>query len=303
MEEFYRELDRLYAERRYDEIEEYLIKQSQIHMSCCGSVDPVQLAVYNELGSYYRNRGQAQKAVDNFRVAANLATKHCGSATAEYGTVVNNLAGAYRMLGDYDNALKNFKVAMDIYKNVFGTENFYYTSTLNNIALLYINTNELEKAEDMLNQALRVSRNTPGMEMEHAISLGNMAALFLEKGNEDQAINALEQAIAIYVQLPEDKTMHMAAACNSMGDILLKRKDFAKADDMYQKARDITKRFFGKNIEYAIACHKITLAKSQLGDIELAKDSIEEAISSMDKLGLSKESVYQDMLKFRESVK
>lgn len=300
MEEFYAELDRLYEKQKFDEIEAYLIRQSQVRASRSKSEEMLQMAAYNELASFYRNRGNAAEAVEYFHRAKRLAEMHCGRETAEYATIINNLAGAYRILGDYENALKYFETAMDIYSKILGTSNFYYTSAVNNAALLYLSAGELDKAEEMLAKALKVTEKAREMKMERAVSLGNLAVLYMKREKEDEAINALEEAVSIYGELPEDQRMHMAAACNSLGDIHLNRGKMEKADEMYRISREITVRFFGKNAEYAISCQKLAVTNLKMGKREAAGNYIDEAIRCMKRLELTETAAYREMLKINE---
>jgi tetratricopeptide (TPR) repeat protein len=294
LSEFYRKLEEKYAAGNPKEVEDFLLEESRRHFLCCGKTDDVQVAVYNELGSYYLNRGRITQALDQFKVARDFVATLCGSETPEYATVVNNLARAYRLADNKEKALESYKEALGVYERTVGKDSYLYASALNNVALLYIETGSFDKAKEALFTALDMMKDNDELKQEQAITLTNIATLYMFQGQNKDAMEYLKHAIGIYNALPKEQKMHLAAAYNTLGDLLVKEGKKTAAKDSYKTAKDLTARYFGKNTEYAITCKKLAMLAQSEGDTENAKAQIQEALDVLRSLGLSKKEIYTE---------
>lgn len=94
---FFAHLDKLYAEGRHDEIEDFLRHTLSKHRICCGSHDTVFIAALNELGTYYRGIGHYAESAKAFEEAGHDILSYGQKDTLDYATNRINLAGTLRL--------------------------------------------------------------------------------------------------------------------------------------------------------------------------------------------------------------
>lgn len=158
----------------------------------------VPLSYYN-LGNYYLDKKQAQKAIPYFEKARSINPKQ--NLHPNYTHSWNNLANAHMQL-------KNYAEAEKIYREVTRMDSSY-TGAYVNLGNLYNETGQYDKAIKVLNQALQMQPAHSGIRMNLAL-----AHLQAQKYTE---------ALAMYESLcrdqPNDPMMQHQAALTlaSMG--------------------------------------------------------------------------------------
>ena len=291
IQNFYAQLDSLYAQGKQGEIEHFL-KEKIKDCPClpCRN-DLLVVAVYSELGSFYRGQGRFREAIEWFKAALQLISVHLGENTMEYATAMNNLAGAQRMNCQNDEAVMSFSEAMRIYEKLVGEKNYYYVSCVNNLSLLEINRQNYDRAEKLLLKALTALEGKQELLQEKAITLCNLGTCALYRQNYDRAEQYLSHAEGIYRSFPKGQRVHLAAVCNSLGGIHYQRGNRDEAAKAYAEAKELTESFFGRSFEYAIACE--SLARCQKG--QEAATSLKEGMAALEDQGREKTSQYRRM--------
>lgn len=302
LNEFYQKLEEKYATGNPQEVENFLLDETKCHFLCCGKTDDVQVAVYNELGSFYMNQGKVLQAIDQFKAARDFVATLCGSESPEYATVVGNLADAYRLGDEDEKALQSYKEALGVYERTTGKDSYLYASALNNVALLYTKMKRFEEAERSLAGVLELTNEYAELKPEQAIALTNLATLYMCQGKNVEATEYLKQAIGVYASLPEECRIHLAAAYNTMGDLQVKQGERKAAKEAYISAKDLTKQFYGKNTEYAIACKKLAMLAKSDGEKQEAKEYVTEALDILKSLGLEEKEIYADTKKLADAI-
>ncbi len=294
LDEFYKELEEKYETGDSKVIEDFLLESTKKHYLCCGKTDDVQIAIFNELGQFYLSSGRIKEAIDNFNQAKNFVATLCGGNSLEYANITNNLANAYRISGNADEALKEYKAALMIYKEVGSTEGYFYSSALNNIAIIYMQKKMYTEAKDALTSALEITEGKDELMQERAVALTNMGSLFMFEGEDEKAMDYIKQSIALYDKLPDEKRVNLAAAYNTLGDLFFKQDEVEEALSAYVVAKNLTLQFFGKNIEYIIACRKLAVVYEKQKKFDKRDDKIKEALAVMESLNLKNTKFYED---------
>jgi len=279
--DFYSELDALYVQGRQNEIEQFLKDKIQNIPCLSCHYDPFVVAVYSELGSFCRGQGRFGEAIEWFEAALQLIGVHLGTNNMEYATAMNNLAGAQRMDGRYKEASINFAEAMRIYQSLVGEDNYYYISCVNNLSLLEISQKNYGRAEELLKQALKTLEGKQELLQEKAITLCNLGTCALGSQNNESAEQYLHEAEKIYRSFPKGQQVHLAAICNSLGQIQFLRGNKAEAAELYAEAKDLTEFYFGRSTEYAVACQN--LASCLEG--QEACSLLQDGLSALESLG------------------
>lgn len=292
---FYQQLDELYAQGRQSEIEAFLQEQLNASAVCCGKYSPMQVTVYNELGSFYRGQGRLEASEENFSTAASLIYAHLGENVIEYATTMNNLGGTQRLAGHSDEARRSFGDALRVYENTVGKNSYLYTSSLNNLALLEISTGGYDRAHELLQDALAAIEGLENCRQEKAITLCNLGTCSLYKKDYAAAERYLNQSAQLYSELPDDQQMHLAAVYNSLGQVYQQVERLDEGLEAFRKAQELTQRYSGRNTEYAATCESMARVLHQMGKPDQAALQLKQGIAALEGLGCTSSAQYTNM--------
>ena len=188
LETFYGELDECYLQGDLTAVERFLLEcEKQARSKAHGRRDEL-IAVYNELGSFYRGVGRYAQSVAAFEKARTLAMTDLGKDCSQYATILNNMAGTYRLTGNHVKAISLFHEAAEVYRQSGMEDSYSYASVLNNLALAYRENGQNERAITCLLQALERIETMPNHLHEVAVTYNNLTALYNAAGDKKQAM-------------------------------------------------------------------------------------------------------------------
>lgn len=273
LEEFYQKLDSAYDSGNLKNVEHFLLCYEQ-KLKKENEKESMLVAVYNELGSLYRSTSRYEESMRAFEKARQLIVGKLGTGCTEYATLINNMAGTCRMAKKYDEAVALFEEALDIYRHIGETSSYAYASVLNNIALVYQETGRLPEAVHHLNEALSLIEAMPGHEQEIAVTYSNLNVLYQRMGDNRRAMDCLKKSIDTFESCKDEENVHYAAALNSMGGFLYSERKYEQAIQMYSRAAEYTKRFFGENVEYGITFYNMYWVYRKMNQTGKAIDAL-----------------------------
>ena len=279
MQNFYEKLDELYIAGDLTAVESYIT--NAIAETNASSIE--RAGLLNELAGFYRGVSRFKESEDAFSQSLEIFEAAGMGATPEYATVLLNLAGLYRMRGDAEKAIALFHTAKEKLETAGAQSSYAYVSILNNLALAYQAKSEYETALQYASDALGRLRQTDSNEHEIAASLNNLAAIEISCGNPPEADKYITEALAIYDAMPETD-VHHAAALTTKSVILCRNGDYTGALDGFRRALELTRRFFGENIEYAACKRNIADVCETLGDLQAATEELTDAVRIMEKI-------------------
>lgn len=275
VQDFYEQLDRCY-DRGIEETERFLLDCEADFRDREDRTD-LQIAVYNELGSFYRGLSRYPQSAEAFSNACVLTEAAVGRDSIQYATVINNMAGTYRMAGDPDKALELFSQSKEIYEHIGETKGYEYASLLNNMALVLQELQRFTEALPMLEQAGELLKTIPGHRHEMAVTEANLCALYDRLGRKMESLDRMDRALDLFESLSDEDNVHYAAALNTLAGILFQSGDMDRALDTYEKSAAHTKRFFGENMEYGITYRNMSRVYEAQGETEFAISMLEKA--------------------------
>lgn len=283
MDQFYQQLDQLFQEGDLSKIEHFLIGSMEDLRARGEQAYPELAAVMNELAGFYRGISRYAESERYFMESFALLEKMGMGKSVSAATVLLNNAGNCRLSGRYDEALKFFLQAKEILEEIGQTTDYAYTSLLNNIALVYQELGEHEKALQYSEQALAVMRRYSAAEHEIATTLNNMAAIRISMGQLDEAQRLIDEALAIYDGMPQ-LNVHHAAALGTQAMLWFFRKEYARAIEAYLKSLEMTRHFFGDNMESAMIHQNLARVYLSAGEQENALRVQKDAVAIMERL-------------------
>lgn len=152
----------------------------------------------------------------------------------------NNLLnlGDYEKSFDYYNEAENISSKLDLNKNYYSysTHKFYLAKTSTNIGEIYKYLNDRKNAFNFFNRALTFDKKSnyiPTM----GISLCNLGEMNYLNGNYNKAILLLNKSIEIMNSF--NYKLALPEVYRILALICIKKENFIKADEYFQKALDI----------------------------------------------------------------
>lgn len=276
LDNFYDELKNYCESGDIQKIEEYL-SNCELHLSKTMRGRGILISIYNEEGFFYRSIGQYQKSIVAFEKARQEIIFRFGEDCTEYATLLNNMAGTYRMDGQRNKAIQYFLEAIKVYEKIGEGQTYPYASVQNNLALAYKQNNQTKEAIFHLEKALNLILKMPEHQSEMVAIYSNLTTLYSQLEDETTAKKYLDLALQIFEECKEEENIHYAAALNSLGGFLYGIGEDRKAIEVYQKAEQYTKLFFGENIEYGIACQNMYWVYRRMGKFKEAAQVLKKA--------------------------
>ena len=275
--DFYSQLDWYYSQGNREEVEQFLLDSIKKVETSGGNREQL-IAIYNELGSFYRGISAFEASIGAFEMAKSITAELFGETCIQYATVLNNMAGTYRLQRNYDAAISLFEEAAEIYRQNGEEGRSEYASLLNNISLAFRETKQYDKAISYLTKALWLIEKMPDRHQELAITYNNLTAMHYAVGHKQEAMQCLERALREFEQCSDEENVHYAAGLNSLAALLYSEGKFDRAIEVYKKSAKYTLRFFGENVEYAITCHNMAWVYRAMGDLKSAAKVLERAV-------------------------
>ena len=136
--------------------------------------DRKSAVIYNNRGNTYSNKGDFDRAIEDYTEAIQLNPK--------YDIAFYNRGLAYSNKGDHDRAIKDYSEAIRINPN--------YDKAFNNRGLIHSRKGAHDRAIEDYTAALRINPN-------YALALNNRGNAFRRKGDYDRAIQDYNEAIRI----------------------------------------------------------------------------------------------------------
>lgn len=222
--------------------------------------------------------------------AHNIALKTYGENSTKTAATYQLLADIYYQLGDYEKAVDNYRKALVNMERQFGRNHVIVAKVLSQLALAQFygggNKDEIEKnmfeARDIV--ADKLGKDNP----QYAELLKNLAVLYISKKQYDLAFNSLTIAANIWQQKTGTKRNINAASIYLLtGDVYYQMKNFPKAEEFYNKSKDLYERFFSaSHPEYVKLLSRLSRVHYMTKDYKRARQRIEQALNN-----------YQDFIK------
>jgi tetratricopeptide (TPR) repeat protein len=263
----------LYRSGDPSRIEEYL-RQYLYEMESTGrKLSGEYASVLNELASFYRGVSRYEESAAAFKQALELLRYIGLDKTPQDATILLNFAGLFRLKGQPHEAVEMFLDARNLLITSGMQNDYAYRSVLNNLALAYQDIGRYEDAYAAAYESYEGMCKTEASEHEIATALNNLAVIRLKMGNDAEAQILIDEALVYYDKMPEEN-VHHAAALSTKGSLLFRSGQHREALASFQKSLELTERFFGKNIEYAIAARNIAKTYEALDDLLPARNYI-----------------------------
>lgn len=235
-------------------------------------------------------RGDYTEADKIAQRANQIAVKTYGELSTKTAATQKLMADIYYQLGDYEKAEENAKKAVASQEKQFGRNHVEVAKSLSQLALIQFHGGGDKKTiEKNMFEARNVVANKLGKDNpQYAEQLKNIAVLYISEKQYDLAFNSLNIAVSIWQQKTGSKrNINAAGIYTLMGDVYYQQKSYRKAEEFYNKSKDLYERYFStSHPEYVKILSKLSKVHYMEKDYKRSKQRIEQALNN-----------YQDFIK------
>lgn len=240
-----KEIERLYAEGKYDEAflrAEKLVAEREAKY---GKEDARTASAISDLGAMHIAKGNVANAEPLLKRAIEILEKAKGSETT-LSAALSNLASVYSKKGDVKKAESMLDRAIAIEQKAGAARESEMASLLTKMATIFMKSGRLAEAEKLLLQSVTIHEKR-NAERALFIDLSNLGSLYRGRGRYDKAADAYNRALPIAERLYGDKHPDVGKLYHLIGVFLTGSQQFDKADDYYGRAE--------KNLSFALGTH------------------------------------------------
>lgn len=228
-------LNSLGAELRYFKTDSlFQLSQEAMNFSKKSNYLKGQCQAFLGIAYYYSDKGDSDKAIENYSRSLELATKLGDNKLIL--TLQNNLGGEHTYNGDYAKALEFFLEGIQLAER---NDDKHVLSILNeNIANLYASQKDFEQALEFLKKVKKINTEI-GNEVFMAETTGNMASVYADMGELEYAMFHINSSIAVFER--HEIMDWLAFAYEIKGKTYLKQKKYKWALHWYHQSEMLHK--------------------------------------------------------------
>jgi tetratricopeptide (TPR) repeat protein len=239
---------------------------------------------------------QTEKAADDFERAIELLDELVIDTSDEVAFTAQCLLHCgilFSAIGRYDDAT-DMLVRADKIVTSFGSSwsvEMYSAISDANLALIHYGESRFDDAQKRCNGAIeKIQQFTDGMPTMFLPQLGRMlnnySAILLKKDNLEDAINAIQQALAVKRKLLENDCNYfkesLAASLNNSGVLQFKIENVSSSKEMMQESMEIFRELNKKapekySLRLASTLHNFAIITHSNGDENASKGHFNEA--------------------------
>ncbi len=216
----------------------------------------------NNIGYYYQNEGNIQKALDcysnSLKIQLQTNDKFGGAES------LNNIGLIYGNQGNISKALYNFEKSIKLNEEINNKAGI--ATTLMNAGIIYQNQGDITKALTTYGKSLQIQEainDKHGM----ASSLNNLGTIFFSQGDLNKALNYFEKSLKLYKEI--DDKHNISSILDNIGIIVKSKGDRIKALNYFNMALIIQEEV-GEKAAIAHSLNNIAPIYFEDGDHEKA---------------------------------
>ncbi|MFZ6012043.1 MAG: CHAT domain-containing protein [Bacteroidota bacterium] len=237
------------------------------------------------------DRGRILLAKGDYTEAERIAIRANHIAVTIYGQNSTKsaptqklLGDIYYTLGDFDKAEDNILKAIASQEKQFGRNHIEVAKSISQLALIkFYKGDDKQQIEKLMIESRDIMANKLGKENpQYAEILKNVAVLYISERKFDIAFNSLTIAEGIWrVKTGKKNNINAASIYTLTGDVYYQLKNYGKAEEFYNKAKDLYEKFFSTtHPEYVKVLSKLSKVYYMEKDYKRSKRLVEESLTN-----------------------
>lgn len=239
--------------------------------------DSLYALIYNDLGLYYSECGEYEKAISSEMEALKLYEKSYGLNHPYLISPYTNLSAFYQEIGEYDTAINYIKKVLELREQEKDTINSDYGISLNNYAWILYLKGEYPMAKQIYEKALSILQSSVDSKgCDYAIALSSYANLLARMGDYSQSAICHKKALAINKQALGLMSKGCGESMNNLASYYSDFGDYKTALLYSDSALYILKNVVGElHPSYASSLSNLALIQADNGDYKAAINNAE----------------------------
>ncbi len=229
-------------------------------------------------------KGDYTEAERTAQLANQIAVKTYGDNSTKTAPSQKLLSDIYYTLGDYDKAEDNILKAIASQEKQFGRNHIEVAKSISQLSLIkfYKGDNKKDVEKLMLESRGIMEAKLGNQNPQYADILKNVAVLYISEKKFDIAFNSLTIAEGIWRAKTGTKyNINSASIYTLTGDVYYQLKNYKKAEEFYNQAKDLYEKFFSTtHPEYVKVLSKLSKVYYQQKNFKGAKKLIEESLGN-----------------------
>lgn len=199
---------------------------------------------------------------------------------APHETIARSIANHAELLeetGKLDKAEELYEQALNMFRELYGDEHNQIANVLNNLAIVYEKQGRLDASAEYYRRSLDMdlSLNTAADNRNPRVitSMHNLAMIYQKKGDNEKALELMEEALAARKKLYGNNHSFVASSMNGMALIQRDLGNYQQSEMLYRKALEILRSNYDDDhlhVNYNLI---------NLGDILVYREKYQEADS------------------------
>jgi len=269
---------------RYSEVEQRLAEQIPGYEKLYGTSSLRLIEPLVNRGRLLLAKGDYTEAERIAQRANQIAVKIYTDNSTRTASSQKLLSDIYYTLGDYDKAEKQIAKALTSQEKQFTRNHIETAKSISQLALIKFyrgdNVKVVEKlmleARDVV--AAKLGKDNP----QYAEILKNVAVFYISEKQYDAAFNALTVAEGIWRTKTGTKNNINAAGIYTLtGDVYYQQKNYKKAEEFYNQAKDLYEKFFSiRHPEYVKVLSKLSKVYYMQKNYKRSKQLVEESLAN-----------------------
>ena len=203
---------------------------------------------YNNLGDYFRMKGQTETALRYFNKALKTGLDKLGENHLEVAKTHHGIGVLYLSQNDAEPALRHFNAALAVRLQMLGEEHLEVAKSYNNIGIAYDIKGDDDKALKNHEKSLAIKLKLLGEKnAEAANSYNNIGNVLRDIGDYDAALAYLNKALSIRQQLFGENHSRVGSTYLNLGGVYALKGDYDLGIACYKKSLDILIKTVGEN--------------------------------------------------------
>ncbi len=232
---------------------------------------------YYNKGSKLKSIGELEKALTNFFLSAEIATK--ANSNVWEGNAYLAIADVYAIMENFDNAENYYTKSIEILRKE--GDSIGLASALLNAGDTYFTSKKYEKALINFEESSQIFKEVDYL-IGTAYNLGNVGMVYAEQGKDELAEKNINEAITILEEMQD--YYPISVYLTYMADIYARKDNMNTAFTYAKRSLDLAKKYG---------------LKKEIGDANLKLSELHEKAGDQ----VTSYKYYKDHIAYRDSVK
>ncbi len=261
-----------------------------LHFGDNETLDETLADTHNKIGLVFFNKGDWDKAYENYNTALNIQKKLYINGHRYLAYTYIGIGIVCKNKNDLDKALEHLNEALKIFKRLFdGKDHAELVTTYINIGMVYFEKGQLDKALQELNEAFKMCKRH-FTDQDHellATTYNSIGVVYRDKRQLEKAIEYLNKALEMFEKLFSGQDHEeLASTYNNIGMVYVEKGQLDEAQNFLNKALEMCKKLFADQDHQLLArtYKSIGVLHREKGEYETALLELNNALVMFEKL-------------------